>query len=79
MIITRPINHNEYDLLIGHEFKCLLIYDLKGKLVMRQEPPNGGWSHYLLEAFDCYDCAPYGWDAYLGESNEDLWIGSSEV
>ncbi|AEH16194.1 hypothetical protein Sbal117_4556 (plasmid) [Shewanella baltica OS117] len=77
MIVSRPINNENNDLLVGCEQSCLLIRDLKDNLVLCQKAPDGGWTHDALEAFDYYQYSPYGWDAYLG--NKDNWIGSSEV
>lgn len=75
MIVTRPINQNEPDLLSGNVSKVFNIFDLDGALVCTIEPPAGGWTHDKLEAIDCYALAPYGWDAYL----QNDWIGSSEI
>ncbi len=75
MIITRPINHKEIDLLTGNTDKVLHIYDLDGVLIRSIKPPNEGWDHDKLEAIDYESIAPYGWDCYLKAG----WIGSSEV
>ena len=75
MIISRPINHSEIDLLIGNEHQCLIIKDLEGKITKEIYAPQGGYTHELLELIDYFIYSPNGWDAYLG----DGWIGSSEI
>lgn len=75
MIITRPINSSEPDLLKGCTLRSLNIKDLSGKLICTIEAPTDEWTHDLLEAIEYDVIAPYGWDAYL----QDDWIGSSEV
>ena len=80
MIVTRPINASEPDLLLGHDFETLLFTDLDKNLIKKIEAPITGWSHELLEdelksiSDDVQRC---GWDAYLGSLSH--WIGSSEV
>jgi hypothetical protein len=76
VIVTRPINNGEPDLLIGFECLALIIHDLNGNEVAKVTPPNSHWTHDALESLDIYAYGPYGWDAYLGDNN---WIGSSEV
>lgn len=92
MLVARPEN-NEPDLLKGHEFEDLYLYDLEGILIVRQNPPEEGWNHDSLEMVTdgivTADEHPtlkqkgnpleYGWDAYLGDKSKDGWIGSSEV
>jgi len=75
VIITRPINPREPDLLIGFECLALIIHDLDGNEVATVSAPSGRWTHDELESLDLYSYSPYGWDAYLGTN----WVGSSEV
>lgn len=75
MIISRPINHSEKDLLIGNEHQCLTIKDLDGEITKQIHAPQGGYTHELLESIDCFIYSPDGWDAYL----DHIWIGSSEI
>ncbi len=75
MIVARPLNDNESDLLIGHEHSVLTLTNLEGALVYEQEAPCLGWRHEQLESIDFYAYSPHGWDAYL----DKRWIGSSEV
>ncbi|MGI2106017.1 hypothetical protein ACRN9A_12730 [Shewanella frigidimarina] len=75
MIITRPTNPREPDLLIGFECLALIIHDLDGSEVATVSAPNGRWTHDALESLDLYAYCPNGWDAYLGTN----LIGSSEV
>lgn len=77
MIVTRPVGNESDDLLTGHEQSDLLLYDLNDQFMIRKSPPCGGWTHEELEAFDCYQHSPQGWNAYLGTTAN--WIGSSEV
>ena len=75
MIIARPINQNECDILIGHETKTLIIKDLSDEIVKLIEPISGFWSYDSLESIDYDKYTPHGWNAYLG----DNFIGSSEI
>lgn len=75
MIITRPINDSEPDLLIGFEQNDLIIKDLDSNVVATITSNKNGWTHDALETFDFDSYSPFGWVAYLGEE----WIGSSEV
>ena len=75
MIISRPINYSEIDLLIGNEHQCLIIKDLDGYITKEINAPKSGYTHELLEVIDYFIYSPNGWDAYLG----NIWIGSSEV
>lgn len=77
MIVTRPTGSETNDLLDGHEFKDLMVFNLEGELVARQNPPYDGWCHDSLEALSIDDMSPNGWNAYLGD--KDYWVGSSEV
>ncbi|EJL6419995.1 TPA: hypothetical protein SLZ57_003506 [Vibrio cholerae] len=74
MIVTRPSNDQEPDLLVGFERQPLVVKDLDGKDIHRVDAPDNGWTHDILERIDYY-CISAQWDAYLGEQ----WIGSSEV
>jgi hypothetical protein len=77
MIVARPVNDLEPDLLEGNESNDLIIYDLDGIELERHISPIGKWTHDLLDQFSTQFNIrlKLGWDAYLGES----WIGSSEV
>lgn len=75
MIVARPNNPKENDLLVGFETKKLTIKCLDEKPDVVIEPENGFWSHDALEAIDYNNHSPFGWDAYVGSQ----WIGSSEV
>lgn len=75
MIVARPLNTSEPDLLLGCEFKSLKITDLDNSVVALFPAPIGGWTHDKLEAVDCDKYAPFGWEAFL----DNDWIGSSEV
>ena len=74
-IVSRPLNHNEPDLLIGNEHQCLIIKDLDSNVVAKIHAPHSGYTHDLLESVDYFAHSPDGWEAYLGS----VWIGSSEV
>ena len=78
MIVSRKISKWEIDLLIGNEFKDLVIYDLGGELLFNQCPPCDGWNNDILEAYPIDDLVNEGWEAYLG-LDKSVWIGSSEV
>lgn len=74
MIVARPANHCEPDLLSGHENLVLRFVDLDSdRVLMSIVPPTGGWSHAALESVSPPTATP--WNALLGS----LWIGSSEV
>lgn len=75
MIIVRPINNREPDILIGLESLTLKITDLEGNEVTQIMASNGHWTYDALESIDFDDYSPEGWNAYLGTN----WIGSSEV
>lgn len=75
MIVSRPNNQNEKDLLIGHEKEQLTIKSMDKKADVVIESDNNFWSHAALEVIDYDKHCPFGWDAYLGNQ----WIGSSEV
>ncbi|EGQ8547891.1 hypothetical protein ACPHXT_004023 [Vibrio alginolyticus] len=78
MIISRPINQSEPDLLIGNEFSPIIIKDLDEQVIVTIEPSlPAGWTHDLLEQTNTYaqSISPDGWEAYLGGQ----WIGSSEI
>lgn len=77
MIVTRKLNSSESDLLLNKENLDLILLDLDKAEVSRIDAPQGGWTHDKLEAIDCNALAPFGWDAYLG--NTDNWVGGSEV
>ncbi|HAS6097504.1 TPA: hypothetical protein I7145_23125 [Vibrio vulnificus] len=74
MIVARPLNDHEPDLLVGFERQPLVVKDLDGKEIYRIDAPDNGWSHDVLESIDFYSISTQ-WDAYLGEQ----WVGSSEV
>ncbi len=74
-MIARPITMDEPDLLIGGEFMPLRIANLDGVDVVKLSPPEGGWTHDVLESIDYDAISPDGWDVHLGPQ----WIGSSEV
>ncbi|MCG3740697.1 hypothetical protein [Vibrio cincinnatiensis] len=74
MIVARPLNDHEPDLLVGFDRQPLIVKNLDGKEIHRIDAPGDGWSHDVLESIDFYCISPQ-WDAYLGEQ----WIGSSEV
>lgn len=89
MIISRPLNPREPDLLKGHE-SCdvWLTFDPwahvelgGGAISIKVEAPSAGWTHDALEqlppqeVIDRMNAHGYVWDAYLGGH----WIGSSEV
>lgn len=78
MIVARPINQSEPDLLVGLEFEPLIIKNLKGAVMGRINPPESGWNHDSLELTEdeIYKISPFGWDLYLGVGG---WIGGSEV
>jgi hypothetical protein len=77
MIISRPTSKSESDLLFKHEHLPLIITDLSKEEIKTISAPEGGWTHDKLEAIDYYQLAPYGWEAFLG--NTEHWIGGSEV
>ena len=77
MIVARIMGAETNDLLAGNEHKDIIIFDLNDEFIDCKEPPEGGWSHDLLEAIEYDEIAPNGWDAYLGV--KDNWIGGSEV
>ena len=73
MIISRPLNPREPDLLPGNETKPLRFLAPDGSQLSEVQAPAGGWTHDGLEAAVQPDAEP--WDAFLG----DAWIGSSEL
>jgi hypothetical protein len=77
MIVSRPVNDKEPDLLTGNEHKDLIINDLSGLELERRSCPKSGWTHDLLEPLGSSLNAEYpdGWDVYLDKQ----FIGSSEV
>jgi hypothetical protein len=75
MIVTRPKNNREPDILSGFETFKLIVKDLKGNRVAEIPPRGDHWTHDELESLDLFSYSPHGWEAYLGEN----WIGSSEV
>jgi hypothetical protein len=77
MIVTRKLNSSEPDLLLNNENLELTIHDLDKVLITSISAPEGGWTHDKLEAIDYQTIAPFGWEAYLG--NTECWIGGSEV
>ena len=77
MIVTRRLSDNEQDRLINKEQLDLIVQDLGDALQHKQAAPKNGWTHDALEAIDYDSLAPFGWNAYLGHT--DNWIGSSEV
>lgn len=74
MIVARPLNKSEPDLLKNNENETLKILNLDGVL-MEEIEAVVPWTHDSLEAIDYYSYSNEGWDAHLG----DKWIGSSEV
>jgi hypothetical protein len=77
MIVTRSLNEQEKDLLINNEHLELIIHGLDEREVYRTPAPKSGWSHEVLESIDYNMHSPFGWEAYLGSTEN--WIGSSEV
>lgn len=75
MLVAKPINDTEKDLLIGNESKELVIQDLDGHIVQKISAPVNGWTHEILDKIDFSETSASGWDAFLGKQ----WIGSSEV
>lgn len=74
MLVTRPLNDGEPDLLFGKECCDLCFYGGDGKRkIAVYKPPLGGWTHNALEAVSHPEQMP--WDAFLGTQ----WIGSSEI
>lgn len=75
MIVCRPVNSNEPDLLIGHErdqLRFVAVADAE-RVLLRVDPPLAGWTHDALEAAEWPQAD--AWNAFLGAQ----WIGSSEV
>lgn len=75
MIVSRSLDADEPDLLLGYEHCSLRILDLDGEEQVCYAAPKQGWTHESLESVDYHSVSPNGWDAYLGQQ----WIGSSEV
>jgi hypothetical protein len=75
MIVARPHNPAEPDLLTGHANAPLSFMsgDTPGTELQRVEPPASGWTHEALEEVNTPASA--SWNAYLGPT----WVGSSEV
>jgi hypothetical protein len=77
MIITRPLNANEPDLLKGLEYATLTVQDLDGAVLFTKVSATA-WTHDELERIAAEVVPVFangnGWNAYLGT----LWIGSSE-
>lgn len=73
MIVSRPHNTAEPDLLKGFEHKPLRFVSAEGREISVKYPPPTGWTHDRLEQAE----QPKGrsWDAFLGTQ----WIGSSEI
>jgi len=74
VIVARPLNDSEPDLLVGNEQKTLVITNLDKKELHRVAASNNGWTHDELESINYYGISSE-WEAYLGSQ----WIGSSEV
>lgn len=79
MIVARPLNDNEKDLLAGNEHLDLIITDLNGCHVCSIPAPAGNWTHDKLEdaVIEISSSTKQGWAAYLGDHTN--WIGSSEI
>jgi hypothetical protein len=77
MIVTRPINISETNLLINKEAQPLIITDLEKYEIKRIPAPQDGWTHDKLESIDFNNFAPDGWEAFLGDLS--TWIGGSEI
>lgn len=79
MIVSRPLNANEPDLLVNNEQKDVIVVPMDATLPVSIPATGEGWTHNSLEKLSCQldSDYPFGWDAYLG--TKDHWIGSSEV
>ena len=73
MLITKPKDHTEPDLLVGNEFADLKFTAVNGNEALQTNPaPVSGWSHTALAEI----ATPHdAWHAHLGTQ----WIGSSEI
>lgn len=82
-IIVRPISKNELDILPGRENHSLIFTDLDGALIKTIPAPENGWTLDALEQQDITHSellnSVEGWDAYLKDANEQVWVGSSEI
>ena len=76
-VVSRPIHHDEPDLLVGLEFEKLLITDLDNNVLTEAPAPTSGWTHDLLEKYESDQISLPAWELYLKDF--DNWIGGSEV